>query len=67
MIINLFKSKIKATKVKKRRELSHGELIEKLILQYEELFEDAPVFAETGCRLSTIYLAKMGRRLNALV
>jgi predicted O-methyltransferase YrrM len=53
---------------KPQRRLSHGELIERLIAEHREDFGDGqPVFVETGCGISTLYLARAARRCGARV
>lgn len=48
-------------------EVSHGEMISRLISTYHAGFSQPPIFVETGCGLSTLSLADAGRQLGATV
>lgn len=50
-----------------RCEISHGEMISKLISMHCSGFSEKPVFVETGCGLSTVALATEGRERGATV
>lgn len=50
----------------KKRECSHGEMIERLLRERKEYLGDNPVFVETGCGLSTISLNKCAKAFKAL-
>lgn len=52
---------------KVKRELSHGEMISKIISAHSAEFSENPVFVETGCGLSTVALAAEGHKLGATV
>ena len=49
------------------RKYTHGELIRFILLQNSTSLPQAPVFVETGCGISTLLLADIGRKLNAKV
>lgn len=49
------------------RNTSHGELLEKLLRERLGHFPAEPVLVESGCGLTTRYLADVGRALNATV
>ncbi len=47
--------------------MSHGDLIERLLEQHLTEFPENPVFVESGGGVSTLSLAKTGKKLNAKV
>lgn len=47
------------------RQYTHGEYIEKVIMEHKDTFNLSPVFVETGCGISTISLNKCAEALNA--
>jgi predicted O-methyltransferase YrrM len=49
------------------RRHTHGELIGLLLDRHRKLFPERPVFIETGCGISTLYLAEAGRALEAKI
>ncbi len=48
-----------------RRELTHGQMLARLIVERRPFLPPDPVFVETGCGLSTVYLAEAARACNA--
>ena len=64
-MFNRIKSIFKRNPAKKR-ECSHGEMIETLLGKRKSSMGDNPVFVETGCGVSTISLSKCAKELNAL-
>jgi len=49
------------------REITHGEMIARHLAQRQQNLDEHPVFVETGCGLSTLSLAEVGKNLNATV
>lgn len=49
------------------RNHTHGEMIGLLLAANSDRFPERPVFVETGCGISTLYLARAGREFNAIV
>ena len=46
---------------------THGELIQLLLMRDRHALPDNPLLVETGCGLSTLLLADIGRVLNAKI
>jgi len=46
---------------------THGEMIQLLLMHYRQELPDEPLFVETGCGISTLLLADIGRKLNAKI
>lgn len=49
------------------REHTHGEMIVMLLNNYRNTLPERPVFIETGCGISTLRLAEIGRQFGAVV
>lgn len=49
------------------RRYTHGELIQALLNRDRHELPDKPLFVETGCGISTLLLADIGRTLNAKI
>jgi SAM-dependent methyltransferase len=49
------------------RRYTHGEMIKNLLSQHTDLIPDEPVFIETGCGISTLLLADIGKKYNAKI
>jgi len=63
-MIRLVKSTIRKA-LRKTRQFSHGEMIQRLLRQRKDLLRANPVFVETGSGLSTVSLSTMAKELDA--
>lgn len=58
---------IKRLRNSRFRKLSHGDLIKKLLTEDGSTLKKSAVFVETGCGISTVSLAEVGKKIGATV